>query len=86
MRMPEYKKVIRVFVILFFGFFNWTGANIVPGRSCGTDTPIKFVDKLKKDTKVKDLECVIVKDPKSYQKFYRAAAVLGLRLKCFETM
>ena len=56
---------------VFFGFNDVDSIAMVPGRGCGTDTPIQLVKEINAETSLEDLECSIIQNFQSYQKFFK---------------
>ena len=48
---------------------------LIPGRSCGIQTPYRVLDKLTKDHIIEELPCAIVLNTESFKEFYLAKTV-----------
>ena len=62
-------------VFILGGLSETEAFNFVPGTGCGIDTPFKFLKNVPKNQKKEDLNCAVVKNPKSFQKHYQSTIV-----------
>ena len=54
--------------VLFLISGTWCG--MIPGKGCGVDTPYHIVKNLSPDDDIEDMECVFVRDERSFQKVF----------------